>query len=241
MTDNTDLSKILFIDIETVPQYPDFQNLPEDWKELWSHKAKFLKHDPETENAETMYNRAGIYSEFGKIVCISTGFISQQSGVRRLKIKSFYGEDEKKLLTEFSTLLNAHFNTREHFLCAHNGKEFDYPYLCRRMLVNDLNIPSILDISGKKPWEVSLFDTMEMWKFGDYKSYTSLNLLAAVFGLPSPKDDIDGSLVWQVFWKDRDLERIKNYCQKDVVTLTQVFLKLRKETIVKPEDIILAS
>lgn len=241
MTDKIDLSKILFIDIETVPQYSDFENLPDIWKELWSHKAKFLRHDPENENAITLYNRAGIYSEFGKIVCISTGFITQQSGVRKLKIKSFYGDDEKKLLGEFSALLNSYFNTREHSLCAHNGKEFDYPYLCRRMLVNELHIPTILDISGKKPWEVNLFDTMEMWKFGDYKSFTSLNLLATVFGLPSPKDEIDGSLVWQVYWKDKDLDRIKNYCQKDVVTLTQVFLKLRKEPIINPDDIILAS
>lgn len=219
------LSKVLFLDIETTPQQPNYQHLDEMFKGLWDHKAKFLIKDPEKESPESIYPRAGIYAEFGKIVCISCGFVSQSGS---LKIKSFYGDDEKSLLLSFCDLLNKHFNTLEHLLCAHNGKEFDFPYLCRRMVINEIPIPSILDIAGKKPWEVALLDTMEMWRFGDYKSFTSLNLLAQILGIPSPKDDIDGSQVWRVYWEDNNLERIVLYCQKDVVTLAKIFLRLNQ-------------
>ncbi len=219
------LSKVLFLDIETTPQHPNYQQLDDSFKELWNHKAKFLIRNPESETPESIYDRAGIYAEFGKIVCISCGFISSGG---QLKIKSFYGDDEVTLLKEFSGMLAKHFNTNEHVLCAHNGKEFDFPYLCRRLIINNLPIPSILDIAGKKPWEILLQDTMEMWRFGDYKSFTSLNLLAQVLGIPSPKDDIDGSQVWRVYWVDKDLERIVKYCQKDVVTLTKIFLRLNQ-------------
>ncbi len=219
------LSKILFLDIETTPQRADFSLLDDAFQDLWKHKAKFLLRDSSTETAESIYERAGIYAEFGKIVCVSCGFISPAGN---LKIKSFYGDDEKKLLEEFSDLLSKFFNTSEHSLCAHNGKEFDFPYLCRRMIINDLPIPMILNITGKKPWETSFMDTMEMWRFGDYKSFTSLNLLAQILGIPSPKDDIDGSQVWRVYWVDKDLERIVRYCQKDVVTLVKIFLRLNQ-------------
>ncbi|MCX6189353.1 MAG: 3'-5' exonuclease [Bacteroidetes bacterium] len=219
------LSKVLFLDIETTPQQPSYSLLDDTFKALWDHKAKFLIRDVATETPESIYERAGIYAEFGKIVCISCGFISPSGS---LKIKSFSGNQEEILLKEFSSLLTLHFNTPEHALCAHNGKEFDFPYLCRRMIINDLPIPSILNITGKKPWETSFLDTMEMWRFGDYKSFTSLNLLAQILGIPSPKDDIDGSQVWRVYWIEKDLERIVRYCQKDVVTLTKIFLRLNQ-------------
>jgi uncharacterized protein YprB with RNaseH-like and TPR domain len=219
------INKILFLDIETVPQHPAYHGLDESWKELWNLKAKNLIRDKETETPESIYDRAGIYSEFGKIICISCGYINKDNA---LKIKSFYGDDEVVLLREFSLMLNTHFNTSEHSLCAHNGKEFDFPYLCRRMIIHKLPLPGILDISGKKPWETCLLDTMELWRFGDYKSYTSLNLLASVFGIPSPKDDIDGSMVWKVYWHEKDISRIVRYCQKDVVTLVNIFLRLNQ-------------
>ena len=220
-----DLSKILFLDIETVSQYPVFEEAPQAYQELWELKANFLMNT-EDDTIETVYERAGIYAEFGKIVCISVGFINQNGAETDLRVKSFSGKDEATLLKEFATLLNSHYNGADHLLCAHNGKEFDFPYIARRMIVNDVKIPKILNIMGKKPWEVGHLDTMQMWKFGDFKSYTSLKLLAHSFGIPSPKDDIDGSDVGRVFWKEDDLERIVTYCMKDVLTLAKVYLKL---------------
>jgi uncharacterized protein YprB with RNaseH-like and TPR domain len=180
-----------------------------------------------------MYERAGIYAEFGKIICISTGIVRNQT----LWIKSYSGDDEKQVLIEFSALLNKVQEKRFQYLCAHNGKEFDYPYLIRRMLIHGIPIPDILEISGKKPWEVNLLDTMELWKFGDYKSYTSLELLAAVFKIPTPKDDMEGQDVARVYWQDHNLERIVNYCQKDVITIVNILLKLQGKPVVPEKQI----
>jgi len=228
------LNNILFLDIETVPQYPVYNDLPEEWKELWDHKAAYLIRNKEDETTESIYNRAGIYAEFGKIICISCGIITGNNEDKKLLIKSFYGDDEKILLYQFCEMLNKWAIDSSKCLCAHNGKEFDFPYLCRRLVINSITIPSLLQISGKKPWEVNHLDTLELWKFGDFKSYTSLNLLAHSLGIPTPKDDIDGSMVWEVYWKEKNIERIVTYCQKDVVTVTQVFLKMNGESLIKP-------
>jgi len=236
MLKDANLEKILFLDIETVAQCPEFSHLDEDFKAHWEKKANFIGKDDET--AEEVYNRAGIYAEFGKIVCISVGFINLENGIKTLRLKSFYNDDEKLLLVDFFELLNKHYNGRDYLLCAHNGKEFDFPYIARRALINAITIPKILDIAGKKPWEVAHLDTLQLWKFGDYKHYTSLSLLTSIFDIPTPKDDIDGSMVNDVYWKDKDLERIANYCQKDVVALTQLFLRFRNESLVEQENII---
>ena len=234
----TTLNNILFLDIETVPQYADYNSLPGDWKGLWDTKAISLLKYHEEETKETIYHRAGIYAEFGKIICISCGFISGSGREKKIIIKSFYGESESVVLVEFCDMVSKwNANGEQKFLCAHNGKEFDFPYLCRRLIINNLPIPSILNTSGKKPWEVCHLDTLELWKFGDFKSFTSLNLLAHTLGIPTPKDDIDGSKVWSVYWNDRDLQRIVNYCQKDVVTVAQIFLKLNCDSAVKPENV----
>ena len=219
------ISKVLFLDIETTPQHSSYQNLDDAFKKLWDHKAKFLIRDAQSESPETIYDRAGIYAEFGKVICISCGYINPGG---TLKIKSFFGDDEKLLLKDFAEMLQKNFSSKDHLLCAHNGKEFDFPYLCRRMIINSIPISNILDIAGKKPWENHLLDTMEMWRFGDYKSFTSLNLLAQILGIPSPKDDIDGSQVGHVYWVEKDLDRIVRYCQKDVVTLAKIFLRLNQ-------------
>ena len=225
--------KILFLDIETVSGNSTYDDLNDTFKSLWSKKAELLqKNIEEKKTPEEMYESAGIYAEFGKIVCISVGYFARE---RELRIKSFYGDDEKELLLDFCNLLNRHYNTSEHILCAHNGKEFDFPYIARRILINGIEIPRILNVAGKKPWEINHLDTMELWKFGDYKSYASLNLLAAVFDIPTPKDDIDGSQVGKVYWKDNDLNRIAKYCQKDVLTVAQILLKYRNEPILKEE------
>jgi 3'-5' exonuclease len=229
--------QILFLDIETVPQFPQFENCPDELKALWTRKADNLKK-AENETAASIYNRAGIYAEFGKIVCISTGFITFQDGAPVLRIKSFAGHEEAILLEEFARLLNRYFYGPESRLCAHNGREFDFPFLARRMVINKIPLPSILNISGKKPWEINHLDTMELWKFGDFKSYTPLNLLAYSLGIPSPKDDIDGSMVWSVYWNDNDLERIVIYCEKDVEALANVFLRMKGLDIIPRSQVV---
>lgn len=231
------VNNILFLDIETVPQFPEYAGLPEGWKQLWDIKSNTLAKYHEGQNNESLYPRAGIYAEFGKIICISCGVIQGSGDQRKIVLKSFAGDDEKILLRQFIEMLNKWSAGEPKFLCAHNGKEFDFPYLCRRMIINGLAIPSLLDIAGKKPWEVNHFDTMELWKFGDYKSYTSLNLLAYTLGVPTPKDDIDGSMVWEVYWKEKNLGRIVTYCQKDVITVAQILLRMSGEGLIKEENI----
>jgi 3'-5' exonuclease len=236
MLDHIQPGNVLFLDIETVPQFCNYADMPWQLALLWEKKCSSLKKE-EDETPELIYNRAGIYAEFGKIVCISCGYFTPENHFR---IKSFYGHDEKELLKEFSGILEKCFNTPEKMLCAHNGKEFDFPFLCRRMIINGLKLPFILQLAGKKPWEVNHLDTMELWKFGDYKAYTTLNLLAAVFGIPTPKDDIDGSQVWRVYWEEKNLNRIVTYCQKDVLTIAQIFRKFRCEDLLKADEIEIA-
>lgn len=231
------VSNILFLDIETAPQYPDYNDMPEEWKQLWDTKSASLLKYHEGQTNESLYPRAGIYAEFGKIICISCGVLQGADGHKKIVLKSFYGDDEKLLLHQFSEMLNKWSAGEQKFLCAHNGKEFDFPYLCRRMIINNLPIPSLLNIAGKKPWEVTHLDTLELWKFGDFKSFTSLNLLAHTLGIPTPKDDIDGSMVWAVYWKEKNLERIVTYCQKDVVTVAQIYLRMNGDRLIKQENI----
>ena len=239
MLDNLDLKNVLVLDIETVPQFSTFDHLNENWKDLWAHKMKHLIKDNVT--AADTYERAGIYAEFGKIICISVGAFYIEKDELKFRIKSFYGDDEKILLQEFSEMLNKNYYKEEHTVCGHNSKEFDFPFIARRCLINGIPIPPILDNSGKKPWEVKLLDTMEMWKFGDYKSYTSLKLLAALFGIPSPKDDIDGSQVGNIYWQEKNLERIKIYCQKDVVTVAQLLLKFKGKELLNEDNVVYAN
>ena len=234
---NFPVNNILFLDIETAPQYPGYNDMPEDWRQLWDTKSASLLKYHEGQTNETLYPRAGIYAEFGKIICISCGVLQVAEGQKKIILKSFYGDDEKLLLHQFSEMLNKWSAGEQKFLCAHNGKEFDFPYLCRRMIINNLPIPTLLNIAGKKPWEVSHLDTLELWKFGDFKSFTSLNLLAYTLGVPTPKDDIDGSMVWAVYWKEKNLERIVTYCQKDVVTVAQIYLRMNGEPLIKQENI----
>jgi len=231
------LNNILFLDIETAPQCADYNELTTEWKLLWDHKASFIIRNKEEETPASVYNRAGIYAEFGKIICIGCGVITGTGEAKKLVIKSFYENDEKLLLYQFAEMLNKWAADGSKSLCAHNGKEFDFPYLCRRFIINNIPIPGLLQLAGKKPWEVSHVDTLELWKFGDYKSYTSLNLLAHTLGIPTPKDDIDGSMVWKVYWEEKNIERIVTYCQKDVITVTQVFLRMNGESLIKTDNV----
>ena len=225
------INHILFLDIETAPLVYKYNDLQEPFKKLWDLKFQYNKEVI----PEQQYAKAGIFAEFAKVICICVGYFNGTE----FRLKSFYGDNEKDILNQFKTMLNVSFNDAKYLLCAHNGKEFDYPFLCRRMLINGVTIPSILQIQGKKPWEVQHLDTMDFWKFGDFKNYTSLQLLAAVFDVPTPKDDIDGSQVSRVYYEEKDLERIKNYCIKDVVTVARVLQKMRVESPLRDNQIVL--
>ena len=229
MLQHIQLDKLLFFDIETVSQKAHFESLPESLQKLWQHKHQFLRNVEELDYAQSYESNAAIYAEFGKIVCISCGFFVG----REFRVKSFYGDDELKLLQDFSSLLES----TKYILCGHNIKEFDVPYLCRRLLINQLPLPRVLDVAGRKPWEVDFVDSLQLWKFGDYKAYTSLNLLANIFEIPTPKDDIDGSQVGPVYWVDKDLQRIVTYCQKDVVTVARLFQKWKQEDLLEDKDV----
>ncbi|MDA8948580.1 3'-5' exonuclease [Flavobacteriaceae bacterium] len=230
-----DLNTILFLDIETVPLYSDFNQVPAIEKEYFAEKTAYQRKNEIT--TEDFYDRAGIWAEFGKIICISVGYFTPKTRPREFRLKSFSG-DEKQLLLAFKSLVQTHFNGPKHRLCGHNAKEFDFPFIARRMLVHQITLPSTLELFNKKPWEVLHLDTLHLWRFGDYKHYTSLKLMAYVLGIPSPKDDIDGSQVASVFYKEQNIERIIKYCEKDVVTVAQVFLKLRNNSLLEEEEII---
>lgn len=236
MLDHIKIENILFLDIETVPQYSDFEKVPDEIKQLWEKKSSFFREEEQT--ASDVYQRAGIYAEYGKIICISVGIIAHKAEGQFIRLKSFYGEDENTLLNDFAKMLNKYYaKNKGVYLCAHNGKEFDFPYISRRMLVNGISLPTILDVAGKKPWEVTFLDTMELWKFGDYKHYTSLNLLTHIFNIPTPKDDIDGSMVADIYWNEKDIDRIVRYCEKDVLAVAQLFLRYQGKPLIKPENV----
>lgn len=232
MLENIKISDILFLDVETVPLVYDYKKLPKNIRELWDSKFRFQT----SESPEIQYKKAGVSAEFAKVICISVGFFNEKT----FRVKSFFGDDEKDVLQNFAALLNKHFNRKEHLLCAHNGKEFDFPFLCRRMLINGVKLPKTLNLAGKKPWEVPHLDTLELWKFGDYKNYTSLNLLATIFNIPTPKDDIDGSDVARVYWEEKNLQRIVTYCQKDVLTVAQLLLRFKGEPLIEDKNVIIA-
>jgi uncharacterized protein YprB with RNaseH-like and TPR domain len=214
---------VLFLDIETVPAAESFEDLEPVFKSLWEKKSKQFRDEEKT--AEDVYERAGIYSEFGKIICISVGILKLKGG-SFIRLKSFFGSDEAALLADFADLVIKFGKLhKDAVLCAHNGREFDFPYIARRMIINKIQIPDLLDNAGKKPWDVKLLDTMDLWKFGDYKNYTSLELLTSVLGIPTPKDDIDGSMVAGIYYKEKDIERIVRYCEKDVLAIAQVLLR----------------
>ncbi len=228
MNDHSSLTDLLIIDIETVPGVPHFQQLPDEWKGLWM--GKISKTVPENISPEESYaDRAGIMAEFGRVVCISAGYFYREKNEEIFfKIKSIAGNDELELLKNFFNLVEKFREKRPRFSFAgHNIKEFDIPFICRRTMANQMQIPGFLQFSGMKPWEVNMVDTLQFWKFGDHKNYTSLSLLAAVLGIPTPKDDIDGSMVRQVYYEEKNISRIVEYCQKDVVAVANVILRFR--------------
>ncbi len=230
------LNDILFLDIETVPQKENWNQLSKETQELFSKKTQYQRKEDFT--AENFYERAGIWAEFGKIICISVGYFVDMEDKQQLRITSFYGDDEHKILLDFKVLLDKHFAKKSNILCAHNGKEFDFPFLARRMIIHQIKLPKKLNLFGKKPWEVPHLDTLELWKFGDYKHYTSLKLLTSILGIPSPKDDIDGSEVAKVYYQEKNLQRIVNYCEKDTIAVAQILLRFNNQELLREENIV---
>lgn len=234
-----DFKNILFLDIETVASTDDYASLEDRMKTQWGRKTNFLKQRDERQTDEALFHeRAGIYAEFGKIIVIAIGkFAENEKGERMLKTKYFAHHDEALLLLEFKNALEK-MDQGQLKLCAHNGKEFDFPYLSRRMLVKGIALPSVLNFSGKKSWDIPHLDTMELWKFGDYKHYTSLDLLAAIFDIPTSKGELDGSKVNAAYYHDKDLKKIAEYCVGDVVAVAQLFLKMKGQGLIPVENII---
>jgi len=239
MLQNINYNKILFFDIETVPLTYEFKDLEERAQGLWDRKTRFLQ-ERDNLSPDELYEKAGIYAEFGKVVCISMGFVLQKEGETQIRVKSIANKNEKILLQEYIDLLNSYYNSPDFLFCAHNGKEFDIPFLCRRILINGLKLPFILNVAGKKPWEIKHLDTMELWKFGDFKNYTSLDLLTYIFNIPTPKYDMDGSQVAKVFYEEKNLDRIIHYCEKDVIATIQLFRKYQGDSLIDEEFIQIA-
>ncbi|MEV4885713.1 ribonuclease H-like domain-containing protein [Chitinophaga ginsengisegetis] len=239
MLPNIALDQLLLLDIETTPAAPAIEHLSEDMQQLW--REKITKTAPVSGNEDSAYaDRAGIYAEFGKIVCISVGFFSLENNRYQLRLKSFYDDDEAVVLSGFLELINKFYAKYPRFQFAgHNIKEFDIPFICRRSVIHQLSLPQPLQLHGFKPWEIPMLDTLQLWRFGDFKHYISLKLLTAVMGIDTPKDDIDGSMVGKVYWEERDLERIAAYCQKDVLAVAQLLLKFKRLPALTQEDIII--
>lgn len=232
------LTALLLIDIETVPCAPSFGDLDPGWQSLFLDKN--AKTVPEGTDPEEIYRKkAGILAEFGRIICISTAFFYEDAerGLS-LKVKSFSGDDEVEILRLFTDLCLKMEQHHRHFQFAgHNIREFDIPYIGRRMLINGLPLPDSLQLQDRKPWEVKMFDTMNWWKFGDNKNYVSLHLLASVLGIPSSKTDMDGGMVQDVYYRDHDLPRIALYCQRDVVVTANIILRFLNRPVLVPENI----
>jgi hypothetical protein len=238
---NVPLENLFLIDIETASEVKNYELLNDDWKQLWTEKIH--KALPENITAEEYYPlRAGIMAEFAKVICISFGYFRNLNNTLQLRIKSFYSDNEKDTLENFiKTLYHLHAINSKWCFAGHNIKEFDIPFLCRRIIVNNLTIPPFMDFQNMRPWETPVTDTLHLWRFGDYKHYTSLKLLAAALSVPSPKDDIDGSMVGHVYWEEKNLERIATYCQKDVVTVANVILRFKNMPLLTPEQVVYVS
>ena len=231
------LENLFLIDIETVSGSQHYHLLDDIWKELWTEKV-FKSLPPDTTPEQYYPMRAAILAEFAKVVCISIGYFKRENNEWQLRIKSFYSENEKEVLNGFiATLQQLHSKNSRWVFTGHNIKEFDIPFLCRRFLIHHLELPTFLDISGRKPWDVPMVDTMALWRFGDIKHFTSLKLLALILGIDSPKNDIDGKDVGRVYWREKNLQRIVEYCQRDVVTVAQLMLRFKNLPLLNKEQI----
>ncbi|OWY22514.1 3'-5' exonuclease [Sphingobacteriales bacterium UPWRP_1] len=246
MLSNIDMAAILFLDIETVPMVKQWTDLSPEMQTLWQYRTNRFKQsvDDDLTEEDYFFKKSGVYAEFGKVVCISAGIYRHPKNAGdapSFRLKSFAGHDEAQLLTDFLQMLQTRFDPDRFYLCGHNIREFDVPYLCRRAIINGLPLPTILDVNALKPWELRFLDTMQLWKFGDYKNFTSLHLLTHLLNIPSPKEEMEGSHVAQVYWhQENGLERIANYCQQDVLAVAQVALRFKGMPLLTPEQVVVS-
>ncbi len=242
MLDHVNIRKVLFLDIETVPETAEYDTLSKEMQTLWTHRTNRFKPD-DIEADAYYFKKAGVYAEFGKIICISVGFFTKPEGENnyQFRLKSFYSDDEKEILVPFLEMLKKYFHPEHTCISGHNVREFDVPYLCRRTIINGLELPPILNVNDFKPWERPFLDTMSIWKFGDYKNFTSLHLLCTLLNIPTPKQDMQGSEVATVYWQDKDLERIKNYCQQDVLATAQLVLKFKNMPLLQEAEVLIVA
>ena len=230
------LEQIIFIDIETVPEFEYYSDLPLPMQKLWDKKFEQLKMEHETP-AIAYQERAGIYAEFGKVIVIGLGYFTNSAEGLTFRMTALNGDDEKQLLKQLKELLIAKFPPYRYRFCAHNGKEFDYPYLCRRMVINQIELSEHLNLRGKKPWEIKHLDTLELWKFGDFKHYTSLELLCNVLDIPTSKQEIDGSQVATKYYRDKALDKISHYCLNDVLATARVYQRLTNQPLIQESEV----
>jgi predicted PolB exonuclease-like 3'-5' exonuclease len=230
------IKNIIFLDIETISAHEDYTSLTDRQKALWDKKSQNIKSETAITAAEKYFEKAAIYAEFAKVFCIAVGLFIEKNDKLSFHTKCYYG-DELDVLNSFADMLSKNQNSNK-VLCAHNGYEFDYPFLCRRFLINGLQIPKTLDVRGLKPWEVKHLDTMELWKFGDKKAYTSLEALATVFDVPSSKDGIDGARVNEFYYKKKDTKSIAKYCERDVYVLAQIYCRINGLHHIKADEVV---
>jgi DNA polymerase elongation subunit (family B) len=240
MEENTvkHLKNILFIDIETVSQESHFDSLDSRLKQLWLKKASVIQNKDNLPDEDFYLKRSSIYAEFGKIICIGIGGIFFDDNLEpTLRVKMIRGESEAEILAQFRAILEKHKAGANLMLCAHNGKEFDFPYICRRMLVHGITLPRILQVSGKKPWQIPHIDTLDLWKFGDYKHYVSLELLATIFDIPDDESEVSGDQINHIYYIEKDRAKIELYCANDVKVLTQLYMKMNNWPLINETHI----
>ena len=228
---NVPITKILFLDIETVGGCPDLESCekfsPEIAEQFHKYYDWFNKRFPEDitlDKNEVFKKRAALVPEFAKIICVSMAFVMENGEVKK---QTFSGDNEKELLIKVRNLLDRCHNL-DFYLCGHNLKNFDIPMLAKRMIINGILPSKILPDYNTKPWEVKAIDTKEIWQYGSYTSIGSLDLLCTCLGIESPKDgEITGDKVHKSYWEENKLSEISEYCEKDVNVLIEFIKKLK--------------
>jgi len=225
-----ELDKILFVDIETVGAEKDWDTLVKNKPDLayqfetyldWFQKR--FPEDADKDVSEIFVNRSALVPEFGKIVCISFGSVNEDG---THKLGSFYGHDEYDILRKTQKVLVG-ANKRNMYLCGHNVKGFDIPYMAKRMIINGIMPPALLPGHDVKPWEKRAIDTKELWQYGNYGQLASLELMCLMLGVDNPKtSEVTGNKVHNAFWIDNNIDGIVKYCEKDVDVLIDVMEKL---------------
>ncbi len=233
----SELKQMVFIDIETIrgkKTYNDVITENPALDDYWQTKhTQIREKEPlsygHIEDSAEMYEKmAALYPEWGQIVCISIGQIKFDEDGNPIKFttKSFSGLYEKILLEEFNETASKIMSKYPRMQwVGHNIKGFDMPYIIKRSLINGVRVPNVFHLQKQKPWESQLIDTNDVWKFNGWNG-ARLGLLTEILNIPSPKQDMDGKMVSDVFWEDGDLNRISEYCEMDINATANVMLRI---------------